>query len=159
MAAKTPEGEEGLCLFGPPARRDRLCRMVYRGGAVPFPEGIEPLRGDALLAMYETVGGPGVRSENTERRYVIRMRAINAGLAETFAVCEDGSLASTASVVAVNDAAALIGDVYTVYAYRFQGYATRLTEACVAHALRQDLTPALYCEKQMKRFYRRMGFR
>ena len=159
IAAKPPEDEEGPDLFARPKRRYRLCRMVYRGKAAAVPEGVEPLRGGALLAMYEAIREPGARSENTEKRYVFRARSVNAGLAETFAVYEDGSLASTASVVAANAVAALIGDVYTVYQYRYQGYAARLTGACVAHAQQHGLTPTLYCEKPMKRFYRRMGFR
>lgn len=159
IAAKTPKDETGFSLFTRPKRRNRLCRMVYRGKAAAVPEGVEPLRGGALLAMYEAIREPGARSENTEKRYVFRARGVNAGLAETFAVYEDGSLASTASVVAANDVAALIGDVYTVYQYRYKGYAARLTGACVAHAQQHGLTPTLYCEKPMKRFYRRMGFR
>ena len=159
IAARPPEDEEGLALFAPPKRRDRLCRMVYRGGEIPFPRGVQPLRGPALLAMYETVKEPGVRSEHTEKRYVFRARSVNAGLAETFGICEDGQLASTASVAAENGTAALIGDVYTVYRYRYQGYAAQLTRACVAHAQDQGLIPTLYCEKPLRRFYRKLGFR
>ena len=159
VAAKPPQGAEGLSLFDRPGRRGRLCRMAYRGGAVPFPEGAEPLRGTALLAMYEAVREPGARSENTEKRYVFRARSVNAGLAETFGIYEDGKLASTASICAKNERYALIGDVYTVYRYRYQGYAARLTKACVARAQQQGLTPVLYCEKSMRKFYRKLGFR
>ncbi len=158
VAAKPPQGAEGLSLFDRPGRRDRLCRMAYRGGAVPFPEGAEPLRGTALLAMYETVREPGARSENTEKRYVFRARSVNANLAETFGIYEDGKLASTASLAAENETAALIGDVYTVYRYRYQGYAAGLIKACVASAQQQGLTPVLYCEKSMRKFYRKLGF-
>ena len=38
-------------------------------------------------------------------------------------------------------------------------YATRLTAACVARAMEQGLTPILYCEKNMRKFYRKSGFR
>ncbi len=158
VAAKPPQGAEGLSLFDRPRRRDRLCRMVYRGGEIPFPRGVQPLRGPALLAMYETVKEPGVRSEHTEKRYVFRARSVNAGLAETFGIYEDGKLAATASVAAQNETAALIGDVYTVYQYRYQGYASRLTKACVAYAQEKHLTPVLYCEKRLRKIYRKLGF-
>ena len=158
IAARPPETGQEPGMFARPGRRDRLCRMVYRGGAVPFPSDARPLRGPALLAMYETVKEPGVRSEHTEKRYVFRARSVNAGLAETFGICEDGRLAATASVAAQNETAALIGDVYTVYQYRYQGYASRLTKACVAHARQRNLTPTLYCEKPLRKFYRKLGF-
>lgn len=158
IAARPPEAGEGPGMFARPGRRDRLCRMVYRGGAVPFPSGVQLLRGPALLAMYEAVREPGVRGENTEKRYVFRARSVNAGLAETFGIYEDGKLAATASVAAMNEAAALIGDVYTVYQYRYQGYAARLTKACVARAKQQGLTPILYCEKSLRKFYRKLEF-
>ncbi len=97
-------------------------------------------------------------TEKTERRYVARVRAANAGLAETFGIYEDGKIASTASVCAENERYALLGDVYTLYPYRFQGYAAKLTMACIARAQQQGLTPVLYCEKDMRKFYRKLGF-
>ena len=60
-------------------------------------------------------------------------------------------IASTAAVCAKNERYALLGDVYTVYPYRFQGYAAKLTKACVA---RMILSPWGFMEFFWKR---RMG--
>lgn len=158
IIARPPEDDPGFDLFAVPGRKSRLRQMVYRGGAIPFPEGVTELRGTAVLEMYRAVKETDALNEKTERRYVARLRAINAGLAETYGIYEDGRIASTASVCAKNERYALLGDVYTVYRYRYQGYAARLTQACVARARQQGLTPVLYCEKSMRKFYRKLGF-
>ena len=159
FAATLPKNAEEFDLFRKPPRKRRLCQMVYAGKAVPFPEGVEPLRGAALLDMYRAVKETDTLNDRTERRYVFRARAVNAGLAEVFALYKDGNLAATACLFAKNERYALIGDVFTVYQYRYQGYATRLVNACVAKAQSQNLTPILYCHKSMKTFYSKMGFR
>ena len=132
--------------------------MVYTGTAVPFPDGVETLRGAALQDMYKAVKETETLNDRAERRYVFRARAVNAGLAETFALYEGGQLAATASLCAKNERYALLGDVFTVYRYRYQGYATKLVNACVAKAQEQGLTPILYCHKDLRKFYKRMGF-
>ena len=157
IVARLPEND-GFERFDAPKRKTRLSRMVYRGRAIPFPEGVRELRGTAVSEVYKAVRETNQLNEKTERRYVARLRAVNAGLAETFGIYEDGRLASTASICAKNERYALIGDVYTVYQYRYQGYASRLTQACVARARQQGLTPVLYCEKSMRKFYRKLGF-
>ncbi|MBQ6066076.1 MAG: GNAT family N-acetyltransferase [Clostridia bacterium] len=157
FVAKPPK-EDGFDRFAAPKRKARLCRMVYRGGTPSFPEGVTALRGTALLEMYKAVRETDALNDRTERRYVARARAVNAGLAETFGIYEDGKIASTAGICAKNERYALIGDVYTVYQYRFQGYAAKLVNACVAAAREQGLTPVLYCEKGMRKFYRKLGF-
>ena len=158
FVALLPKDAEGFDLFRKPPRKSRLCKMVYTGGALPFPEGAETLRGSALLDMYRTVQETPTLNDRAERRYVFRARAVNAGLAETFALYEDRQLAATASICAKNERYALLGDVFTVYQYRYQGCATKLVNACVARALSQNLTPILYCHKDLRKFYKRMGF-
>ena len=157
-AAKPPKDDPGFDLFAPPQRKNRLRLMVYRGKKLPFPDGAEELRGTALLDMYKAVKETETLNDKAQRRYVFRARAVNAGLSEVFALCEDGQIAATAGINAKNERYALIGDVFTVYQYRYQGYATRLTKACVARAQKQGLTPVLYCEKNMRKFYRKLGF-
>lgn len=157
-AARPPEDEAGLPLFALPPRKARLRVMVYRGGRLPFPGGVEELRGTGLLHLYQAIRGTKELTERAERRYVHRARSVNAGLADSFGIFEDGAIAATASINAKNRRYALIGDVFTVFPYRYQGYATRLTAACVARAMEQGLTPILYCEKNMRKFYRKSGF-
>ena len=157
-AAKPPKDDPGFDLFAPPQRKTRLRLMVYRGKKLPFPDGTEELRGTALLSLYRTIRGVDTLTDRAERRYVHRARTVNAGLADSFGIFEDGQIAATAGINAKNERYALIGDVFTVYQYRYQGYATRLTRACVARAQEQGLTPVLYCEKRMRKFYRKLGF-
>ena len=156
--ATLPKDTEGFDLFKKPPRKRQLCRMVYAGGPVPFPDGAESLQGTAIMDMYKAVKETDTLNEKAERRYVYRTRAVNTGLSEVFALYEDGKLASTACLFAKNERYALIGDVFTVYRYRYQGYATRLVNACVAKAQEQRLTPILYCHKDLRKFYKRMGF-
>ncbi len=158
FAATLPKDAENFDLFKKPPRKRRLCKMVYTGAAVPLPEGVETLRGAAIMEMYRAIKETPTLSEKAERRYVFRARAVNAGLSEVFALYEDGQLAATACLFAKNERYALIGDVFTVYPYRYQGYATRLVNACVAKAQEQHLTPILYCHKDLRKFYRKMGF-
>ena len=157
VVSRPPRG--GVSLFRAPRRRERLRRMVCRRAGAVFPDGAQTVRGTALLDVYKAVRETETLTDRAERRYVQRARAVNAGLAETFAVYEDGRMAATASLCAENERFALIGDVYTRYPYRFQGYAKKLVNACVARAQAQGLTPVLYCDKRMRRFYRRLGFR
>lgn len=156
--APLPKDAEGFDLFKKPPRRRRLCQMVYAGKAVPFPDGTQTLRGTAIMDMYKAVKETTTLNEKAERRYVFRARAVNAGLSEVFALYENGKLAATACLFAKNERYALIGDVFTVYQYRYQGYATKLVNACVAKAQQQRLTPILYCHKDLRKFYKRMGF-
>ena len=157
-AARPPQDGAGLPRFAVPPRRTQLCVMVYRGRRLPFPDDVEEVRGTDLLALYKAVRKTDVLSDAAERRYVARARAVNAGLAESFGMYEDGNIAATASINAKNERYALIGDVFTVFRYRYQGYAARLINACVARAQEQGLTPILYCEKSMRKFYRKLGF-
>ncbi len=55
IAARLPKDGPGFDRFAAPKRKTRLCRMVYRGGAVPFPDGVTELRGTAVLEMYKAV--------------------------------------------------------------------------------------------------------
>ena len=158
FVAAPPKDAEGSGLFRKPPRKQRLYKMVYTGAEVPFPDGVETLQGAALQDMYKAVKETETLNDRAERRYVFRARAVNAGLAETFALYEDGRLAATASLCAKNERYALLGDVFTVYQYRYQGYATKLVNACVAKAQQQHLTPILYCHKDLRKFYRRIGF-
>lgn len=157
-AVQLPQDAEGVDLFQKPSRRQRLYQMVSTGAAVPFPEGVQTLRGAAIMEMYKAIKETRTPNDKAERRYVFRARAVNAGLSEVFALYEDGAFASTACLFGKNDRFALIGDVFTVYPYRYQGYATKLVNACVARAQEQHLTPILYCHKDLRKFYRRMGF-
>ena len=156
--ATLPKDTEGFDLFKKPPRKRQLCRMVYAGGPVPFPDGAESLQGTAIMDMYKAVKETDTLNEKAERRYVYRTRAVNTGLSEVFALYEDGKLAATACLFAKNERYALIGDVFTVYQYRYQGYATKLVNACVAKAQEQRLTPILYCHKDLRKIYKRMGF-
>ena len=157
-AAKPRMDDGGFPSFALPPRKTRLRLMVYRGKALPFPDGVEELRGTGLLQLYRAIRGTDTLTERAERRYVHRARTVNAGLADSFGIFEDGQIAATASINAKNERYALIGDVFTVFQYRYQGYASRLTKACVARAQEQGLIPILYCEKSMTRFYRKLGF-
>lgn len=149
---------EGFDLFKRPPRRRRLRQMVYAGKAVPFPDGAQALQGTAIMEMYRAIKETPTLSDKAEQRYVFRARAVNAGRSEVFALYEDGKLAATACLFAKNERFALIGDVFTVYQYRYQGYATKLVNACVSRAQDQHLTPILYCHKDLRKFYRKIGF-
>ena len=154
-AARLPDG---AALFETPPRKNRLRMMIYKGGECPAPSHAVQLHGTELIRIYQAVKESEALSDKTEKRYVYRVLCDNAGLSESFVIQEDGRTAATASICAKNRKYALIGDVYTVYAYRYQGYASALVRACVACAQKRGLVPVLYCEKELTGFYKRLGF-
>ena len=133
-----------------------LCVMEYR--AAPPPETAAlPLTLADTLAAYAALGGGFLTPEN-ELRYVYRARALREGLACGFGIKENGALAAFAYITAQNVTCAMLGDVYTLPAFRGRGYAHKTAAACVRAALAAGKRPVLVCAPEMRGFYKKMGF-
>lgn len=153
-----PPGIEAADFFMPPKRRERLSLMALSSlPAVPCP-GPE----ETTAAVWDTLAmicgdAPGAEAE---KRAVLFLRAAAAGRAAAFTLRdESGRVEAAAQLLAANERYALIGNVYTRKDCRQKGDATRLIAACGAYAVRKGLTPVLYCERNMRRFYAARGYR
>ncbi len=146
-------GEEFPELF----TRCRKCIMIYNESTAE--EGsTEMLQGREITELYRLLSGKNTLSFDDERRYVLRLRAVNAGLAAVFGIREEGKLVSSASVVSENDRYAVIGDVFTDADFRSRSLARRCLMSCVDFALKKGRIPMLLCDDKMCPYYEKAGF-
>ena len=134
-------------------------RLLRPAGELPPPPGnVRPLAADGLMAVYRLLGGEEKLSPANEERYVYRARAVRDGLAESFAVYENGRPVSFAFITAQNRTACLVGDVFTAVPFRGRGYASGAVLAAAARAAALHKTPYILCEAPREGFYTRLGF-
>lgn len=116
------------------------------------------LQGREILALYKLLSGKSTLSFDDERRYVLRLRAVNAGLAAVFGIMEEGRLVSSASVSSMNDKYAVIADVFSDEGYRCRGFARRCLMSAVGFSLSRGRSPVLLCDEKMCSYYEKAGF-
>ena len=116
------------------------------------------LQGREILALYKLLSGKSTLSFDDERRYVLRLRAVNAGLAAVFGIMEEGRLVSSASVSSMNDKYAVIADVFSDEGYRCRGLARRCLMSAVGFSLSRGRIPVLLCDEKMCSYYEKAGF-
>lgn len=133
------------------------CIMVYEGNS--FSENnVREITGKALMDFYKLISESDILSYSDERRYVLRLRAVNKGFAEVIGVFCNEKPVSVAAVSATNEKYALIGDVFTKKEFRNKGLSTLCVRALVSHILSAGKIPVLYCSEEMFEFYKRSGF-
>lgn len=118
----------------------------------------ESLTGREILGLYKLLSGKNTLSFDDERRYVLRLRAVNAGLAAVFGIKQGERLVSSASSVSENKKYAVIGDVFTDEKYRRQGLAFRCLSAVTEYILKKGKIPVLLCDTDMCPYYEKAGF-
>ncbi len=110
---------------------------------------------DAFLLF---TGGNMTRGD--ELRYTFRVRCSNRNMAAVYGIYDsENRLMSTASLIAVNEKYALIGDIFTRPDVRGQHLATRLCQYCCDRILQKNKTPFLLCDRSMIDFYKKQGLR
>ncbi len=133
------------------------CIMVYEGAA--FCENtVNVITGRDLLDFYRLISESDTLSFADERRYVLRLKAVNRGLSKVFGVISDDKLVSASAVSAINEKYALIGDVFTKKEFRSKGLGALCVRAAVSYILSQGKIPVLYCSEELCGFYKRSGF-
>ena len=126
-------------------------------GAFPAPDPrVSPLALADAQRIYTVISGKKMTPDE-EARYVYRARAMRDGLAKGFGVKENGRPVSFAFIVAQNEDSALIGDVFTVPAFRGRGYGGACVLACAA-AAGPEKNAYVLCEEKNRDFYQKLGF-
>lgn len=146
-------GSEFAAIFTFPD--DRI--MIYEKSTLPQ-NGVQVLEGKEIQELYKLLSARDSLSFDDERRYVLRLRAVNKGLARVFCLKKNGKLVSSASVSSMNEKYALISDVFTKAEERGKGLAHISLMSAVNFALEQGKTPYLRCEERMCAYYERAGF-
>lgn len=101
----------------------------------------------------------GNMTQGDEIRYTFRVRCSNRERAAVYGIYDSkNNLLSTASIIAVNEKYALIGDIFTRPDARGQHFATILCQHCCDRILQKDKIPFLLCDRSMIDFYKKTGF-
>lgn len=146
-------GEEFPELF----TRCRKCIMIFSKSTAE--EGsAEMLQGREITELYRLLSGKNTLSFDDERRYVLRLRAVNSGLAAVFGIREGGRLVSSASISSLNEKYAVISDVFTDADFRSRSLARRCLMSCVDFSLKNGKIPMLLCDDKMCPYYEKAGF-
>ncbi len=132
------------------------CLMVYPGTEC-LRNDSRQITGTELLNVYRLLGG-GILSFDDERRYVLRLKNVNAGLSAVFGIFSDDILVSTAAAGAMNLKYGLISDVFTHPDFRCHGFAATALKSCTAFILSCGRIPYLRCEETMRPYYEKAGF-
>lgn len=100
----------------------------------------------------------GNMTHGDELRYTFRVRCANRDLAAVYGIYDsENSLLSTASIIAVNEKYALIGDIYTRPDVRGHGFASALLQHCSRRIMQRNRAPFLLCDESMTKFYKNNG--
>lgn len=133
--------------------------MVYSGERRHCEnDNVRRLTGKEISEAFKLFTG-GKMTQGDEIRYTFRVRCSNREKAAVYGIYDsENRLLSTASVIAVNEKYALIGDVFTRPDALGQHFATSLCQHCCREILKKDKTPFLLCNKSMIDFYKKTGF-
>ena len=146
-------GEEFPTLF----TRCRKTVMIY-GKSTAEQGSAEMLQGRDILELYRLLSGKNTLSFDDERRYVLRLRAVNSGLSAVFGIREGERLVSSASISSMNEKYAVISDVFTDENYRSRGLARRCLMSAAEYSLKKGRIPILLCDEKMCPYYEKAGF-
>ncbi len=154
-------GDEYFLVYGnefpPLLTRCEKTVMVYNKSS--YEKGrAEILVGREILELYKLLSGKNILSFDDERRYVLRLRAVNAGLAAVFGIKEGGRLVASASISSENEKYAVIADVFTEKEHRNKGLARESLMSVTAFALKNGKIPILLCDEKMCPYYEKAGF-
>ena len=154
-------GDEYFLIFGEefPLLFEKCTKtiMVYKKGEMRN-TGAQRLEGKEIQEMYKLISEKKQLSFDDERRYVLRLRAKNAGLCEVFGIKKDGILVSCAAVSSLNEKFGLIADVFTKKEERGKGYALICLSEAVNFILGKGKIPMLLCDENMCAYYEKAGF-
>lgn len=133
--------------------------MVYSGKCQHCEsDNVRRLTGKEISEAFKLFTG-GKMTRGDEIRYTFRVRCSNHEKAAVYGIYDsENRLLSTASVIAVNEKYALIGDIFTRPDARGQHFATSLCQHCIREILKKNKTPFLLCNKSMTEFYKRTEF-
>jgi len=149
-------------IFGVSFDNCDLCMMRFNptANASLSAEKHEVKRAESLADIDECVRLALSECENpdTEEEVYRFLRKSQKQYADIYYVSANGRPLSTASVVAKNKKYAVIGNVFTDREYRGRGYAAALVRGCVGKALGEGLTPVLFCERALVKYYEGLGF-
>ncbi len=132
--------------------------MIYEKKEAPWCLA-EIIEGRGIQEIYKLMSDRSSLSFDDERRYVLRLRAVNAGLSAVFGIKNDGLLVSCAAVVSLNGRFGVIGDVYTKNAERGRGYALDCLMRAADFILSRGTVPMLLCDEKMCPYYEKAGFK
>lgn len=154
------DGDEDIKVFGSEfselfSFREK-CLMIYEGNKI-LPCNSKELTGKGILDFYKLIT-EGEPSFDDERRYVLRLKGVNAGLSKVYGVFSEGKLVSAASVAAMNLRYGLIADVYTHPLFRCKGFSSLTVDSCINFILSQGRIPFLRCDEKMCEHYKKAGF-
>lgn len=126
--------------------------------SLPRDFSVQRLEGKDILEVYKLISGGERLSFDDEKRYVLRLRSVNASYGAVFGIFFGNELVSCASVCAMNEKYALISDVFTREDKRNEGMGRKCVAACVNFALEKGRIPFLRCEEKLCSFYEKAGF-
>lgn len=155
-------GDEYFLVYGTefPELLTRCAKTVMIYGKKEAPKGsAEPVMGKEIQEIYKLMSEKSSLSFDDERRYVLRLRAVNAGFAAVFGIKKSGLLVSCAAVSSVNEKYGLIGDVYTKRDERCSGYAADCLMTATEFILSEGRIPMLLCDEKMCPYYEKAGFK
>lgn len=154
-------GDEYMKIYGeefPPLfTYSDKCIFTYEKNDIPA-EGVTEVTGKNLIEFYKLISQKDTLSYDDERRYVVRLRAVNHGYAKVFGIYNEDKIISAAAVSAQNEKYCLIADVFTHPDCRHKGYARRCINACIDYSLSIKKKPFLLCEERMCSYYEKLGF-
>lgn len=133
--------------------------MIYSGERQHCEsDNVRRLTGKEISEAFKLFTG-GNMTRGDEIRYTFRVRCSNREKAAVYGIYDsENRLLSTASVIAVNEKYALIGDIFTRPDVRGRNFATILCQHCCDRILQEDKIPFLLCNKSMTEFYKRIEF-
>ena len=132
--------------------------MIYEKKEAPCGTA-DIIEGRAIQEIYKLMSEKGSLSFDDERRYVLRLRAVNAGLSAVFGIKKDGALVSCTAVGSMNDRFGVVGDVYTKAEERCKGYAMACLMTATEFILSRGRVPMLLCDEKMCPYYEKAGFK
>ncbi len=133
--------------------------MVYSGERQRCEsDNVRQLTGREISDAFNLFTG-GNMTRGDEIRYTFRVRCSNREKAAVYGIYDsENNLLSTASIIAINEKYALIGDIFTRPDARGQHFATSLCQHCSREILKKNKTPFLLCNRSMTEFYKKIEF-
>lgn len=137
---------------------EKRCTMVYSKNEVIFENDVTELENRHISEFYKKYSSSSSMGFDDKIRYVNTLHCKNKGYCRFFGITENDTLISVSAVTAENDKYALIGNVFTIPGERNKGFAGICVKKCIEFSLSQGKTPFLYCNENMKDYYKKLGF-
>jgi hypothetical protein len=143
-----------------PMTMARMDRMILPDRLLPEAQLATPEDADDIarsltgIAEFQTL-----MTETEEERAATLRRKMMEGFSTHYIIRRDGKVVANANTSALSRQAAMIGGVFTLPAYRNQGFATRVVSALCQRLLAEGRTPVLFFENpKAASIYHRLGF-